>query len=106
MNRSQSQPRSYSSPEVCKATRATYRQLDYWERTGLIKPSVREASGSGTQRRYSDEDVKRVRVIMLLLGAGFSLQAIRRFMRGEGGPNAEGREKALRALKAVTAFVA
>lgn len=94
-------PRSYSSPEVCKATRATYRQLDYWERTGLVTPSIREASGSGSQRRYSEEDLERVLAIVKLLGAGFSLQAVRRFL-GDG----EALTDALRVLRTVRAWLA
>ena len=40
----------YAAPEVCKIVGITYRQLDYWARTELVTPSVRDASGSGTQR--------------------------------------------------------
>ena len=43
----------YRGPTACAATGITYRQLDYWARTGLVEPSVRPAYGSGTQRLYS-----------------------------------------------------
>ena len=43
----------YRVPEVCRTIGITYRQLDYWARTGLVTPSIREAGGSGTQRLYS-----------------------------------------------------
>ncbi len=68
----------YAAPEVCKITGITYRQLDYWDRTDLLTPSLRVASGSGTQRRYTFEDLVRLRVIKNLLDAGVSLQRIRK----------------------------
>src|SRR5699024_5829520 len=42
----------YRGPIVCKAAGITYRQLDYWARTGLVEPAVRNANGSGSQRLY------------------------------------------------------
>ncbi|MGH3263935.1 MAG: MerR family transcriptional regulator, partial [Trebonia sp.] len=42
----------YRGPTACTAAGITYRQLDYWARTGLVEPSVRAAQGSGTQRLY------------------------------------------------------
>jgi len=56
----------------------TYRQLDYWARTGLVVPSVRDASGSGTQRLYSFSDIVVLKVVKRLLNAGVSLQNIRK----------------------------
>ena len=56
----------------------TYRQLDYWARTGLLRPSISEARGSGSQRRYSYPDLVQLKVIKRLLDAGVSLQAARR----------------------------
>jgi hypothetical protein len=55
----------------------TYRQLDYWARTGLVEPSVREASGSGTSRLYSFRDILVLKIVKKLLDAGISLQNIR-----------------------------
>jgi DNA-binding transcriptional MerR regulator len=49
-----------SSVEVCRLTGVTYRQLDYWVRTGLVLPHTC-ARGSGTHRRWSDADLERVR---------------------------------------------
>src|SRR5256714_15649803 len=68
----------YRAPEVCKAVGISYRQLDYWARTGLVTPSVREAGGSGTQRLYSFRDLVQLRVIKKLLDTGVSLQKVRR----------------------------
>ncbi len=47
-----------SSPEACRRAGITFRQLDWWVRTGLIAPSVRAARGCGTRRRWSDDDVR------------------------------------------------
>src|SRR5262249_40152043 len=55
----------------------SYRQLDYWARTGLVEPSVRPASGSGTQRLYSFRDILVLKVVKRLLDTGISLQQIR-----------------------------
>ena len=68
----------YRVPEVCKVIGISYRQLDYWARTGLVTPSVREAGGSGTQRLYSFQDLVQLKVIKRLIDAGISLQRIRK----------------------------
>ena len=68
----------YRVPEVCKLVGISYRQLDYWARTGMVTPSVREAGGSGTQRLYSFRDLVQLRVIKKLLDAGVSLQNVRK----------------------------
>jgi DNA-binding transcriptional MerR regulator len=68
----------YRGPQVCTIVGITYRQLDYWARTDLLKPSISEARGSGTQRRYSYEDLLQLKVIKRLLDAGISLQSARR----------------------------
>ncbi len=67
----------YRGPTACSAAGISYRQLDYWARTGLVEPSVRTADGSGTQRLYSFRDVLLLKVIKRLLDAGVSLQQIR-----------------------------
>src|SRR5215467_7315703 len=68
----------YRVPEVCRTIGITYRQLDYWARTGLVTPSIREAGGSGTQRLYSFQDMLVLRIIKKLLDAGVGLQQIRK----------------------------
>jgi DNA-binding transcriptional MerR regulator len=65
-------------PDVCRIVGITYRQLDYWARTDLVSPSIRDASGSGTQRLYSFEDLVTLRVIKNLLDTGISLQRVRK----------------------------
>ena len=70
----------FRAPQVCKIVGITYRQLDYWARTGLLRPSVRTAHGSGSQRLYSFSDVVQLRVVKRLLDAGMSLKKIRQAM--------------------------
>jgi DNA-binding transcriptional MerR regulator len=68
----------YRGVTACNAASISYRQLDYWARTGLVVPSIRDASGSGTQRLYSFRDIVVLKVVKRLLDAGVSLQNIRR----------------------------
>ena len=68
----------YRGPQVCKLVGISYRQLDYWARTDLIRPSVADARGSGTQRIYSYRDLVELKVIKSLLDAGVSLQSARK----------------------------
>jgi DNA-binding transcriptional MerR regulator len=68
----------YRGVSACSAVGISYRQLDYWARTGLVVPSVRDASGSGTSRLYSFRDLVVLKVVKRLLDAGVSLQNIRK----------------------------
>ncbi len=67
----------YRGPVACQAAGITYRQLDYWARTGLVEPSLKEAKGSGSQRLYSFKDILVLKVIKKLLDTGISLQQVR-----------------------------
>jgi DNA-binding transcriptional MerR regulator len=67
----------YRGPTACSAAGITYRQLDYWARTGLVEPSIRSAAGSGSQRLYSFRDILVLKVVKRLLDTGVSLQNIR-----------------------------
>ncbi|MGH3423470.1 MAG: MerR family transcriptional regulator [Nocardioidaceae bacterium] len=67
----------FRGPTACTAAGITYRQLDYWARTKLVEPTVRTATGSGTQRLYSFRDILLLKIIKRLLDAGVSLQQIR-----------------------------
>lgn len=67
----------YRGPVACAAAGITYRQLDYWARTGLVEPSVRSASGSGSQRLYSFTDILVLRIVKRLIDTGVSLPNIR-----------------------------
>ncbi len=68
----------FRGPQVCTIVGITYRQLDYWARTDLIRPSIADAKGSGTHRRYSYRDLVELKVIKGLLDAGVSLQSARK----------------------------
>jgi DNA-binding transcriptional MerR regulator len=68
----------YRGVTACHAAGISYRQLDYWARTTLVVPSIRDASGSGTQRLYSFRDLVVLKVVKRLLDAGVSLQNIRK----------------------------
>ena len=67
----------YSGTQAAKIVGITYRQLDYWARTDLIRPSLAEATGSGSRRRYSYRDLLELRVIKTLLDAGIRLESVR-----------------------------
>jgi DNA-binding transcriptional MerR regulator len=67
----------YRGPTACSAAGITYRQLDYWARTGLVEPSVRPATGSGSLRLYSFRDILVLKIVKRLLDTGVSLQNIR-----------------------------
>jgi DNA-binding transcriptional MerR regulator len=67
----------YRGPTACTAAGITYRQLDYWARTGLVEPTVRAARGSGSQRLYGFRDILVLKVVKRLLDTGISLQQIR-----------------------------
>jgi DNA-binding transcriptional MerR regulator len=78
----------FRGAQVCAVVGITYRQLDYWARTGLLRPSITDAKGSGSQRRYSYGDVLELKVIKRLLDAGLKLQQARQAvecLRGELG---------------------
>jgi len=70
----------YRAPQVCSLVGITYRQLDYWARTGLITPSLQKATGSGSQRLYAFPDIVQLKVVKRLLDAGMSLKKIRKAM--------------------------
>ena len=70
----------YRVPEVTKIVGISYRQLDYWARTGLVRPSVKDAQGSGSQRLYSFQDLAVLKLIKRMLDSGVNLQQIRRAM--------------------------
>ena len=67
----------YSGTQAAKVVGITYRQLDYWARTDLIRPSLTDAAGSGSRRRYCYNDLLELRVIKTLLDAGIKLESVR-----------------------------
>jgi DNA-binding transcriptional MerR regulator len=67
----------YSGTQAAQIVGITYRQLDYWARTDLVRPSLADASGSGSRRRYSYRDLLELRMIKSLLDAGIRLETVR-----------------------------
>ncbi len=67
----------YLGKTAMEAAEITYRQLDYWARTGLVVPSVRPAKGSGSQRLYSFRDILVLKMVKRLLDLGISLQNVK-----------------------------
>ena len=67
----------YSGKSTAEIVGITYRQLDYWARTDLIRPSLTDASGSGSRRRYSYRDLLELKVVKNLLDAGIRLEQVR-----------------------------
>jgi DNA-binding transcriptional MerR regulator len=67
----------YRGATACVAAGISYRQLDYWARTGLVEPGVRGAAGSGSQRLYGFRDILVLKIVKRLLDTGVSLQNIR-----------------------------
>ena len=67
----------YSGTKAASIVGISYRQLDYWARTDLVRPSLADAAGSGSRRRYSYRDLLELRVIKSLLDAGIKLENVR-----------------------------
>ena len=75
-----SEVEGYSGLQAAKIVGISYRQLDYWARTDLIRPSIADAHGSGSQRRYSYEDLIRLKLVKRLIDNGLALQGVRRMV--------------------------
>jgi DNA-binding transcriptional MerR regulator len=67
----------FSGARAAEIVGITYRQLDYWARTDLMRPTLSDATGSGSRRRYSYTDLLELRVIKSLLDAGIRLESVR-----------------------------
>jgi DNA-binding transcriptional MerR regulator len=79
-------PVSFRISEVARVVGASQSQLAYWDRTGLVRPSLRRASGRGSRRLYSVEDIFELKILVKLLDSSIPLQRIRssfRFIRGQ-----------------------
>ena len=68
----------FSGTRAAAVVGISYRQLDYWARTDLVRPSLADASGSGSRRQYSYRDLLELRVIKSLLDAGIKLESVRK----------------------------
>jgi len=71
----------FSADVARRVVGITYRQLDYWDKTGLLRPSIKQAGGKGSRRVYSFEDLVELRVIAKLRTVGVSLPAVRKAAR-------------------------
>lgn len=69
--------RTFSGVQAADVVGISYRQLDYWARTDLVRPSATDASGSGTRREYLYRDLLELKVIKNLLDAGIKLESVR-----------------------------
>ena len=67
----------FSGRQTADVVGISYRQLDYWARTDLIRPSLTDASGSGSRRRYSYQNLLELRVVKTLIDAGIKLESVR-----------------------------
>jgi DNA-binding transcriptional MerR regulator len=67
----------YTGKKTAEIVGITYRQLDYWARTDLIRPSLTDASGSGSRRRYSYRDLLELKAVKTLMDAGIRLELVR-----------------------------
>jgi DNA-binding transcriptional MerR regulator len=80
--------KSFSTGEAVRITGVSFRNIDYWARTKFIVPSIADARGTGTERRYSFSDLLALRVARELREAGVSTQSLRRivnFLRARKG---------------------
>ncbi len=98
---------AFRGPQVCKIVGITYRQLDYWARSDIIRPSVHDAAGSGTQRLYSYRDLVELKIVKKLLDAGISLQTARKainYLRDNLGENLASAHLVLEGERSILAF--
>lgn len=85
----------FSGKQAAEVVGISYRQLDYWARTDLIRPSLADAQGSGSRRRYSYRDLVELRLVKALLDEGIKLEQVRsafeylRKQLGEDVPSAK-----------------
>jgi len=88
MNSPFSLAQSFTGKRTAEIVGITYRQLDYWARTDLVRPSITDAKGSGSRRRYGYQDLLELKVIKTLLDAGIRLEMVREafsFLRDQLG---------------------
>lgn len=68
---------TFTGAQACDIVGITYRQLDYWARTNLIRPAILDAKGSGSRRYYSYRNLLELRVVKSLLDSGIKLESVR-----------------------------
>jgi DNA-binding transcriptional MerR regulator len=79
---------AFTAEQACRLSNCTHHQLRYWDKVGLVKPSIQPTGGRpGVRRLYSFRDLVALRVVRSLLDNGMSLQRVRRawdYLRREG----------------------
>ncbi|HEX7096411.1 MAG TPA: MerR family transcriptional regulator [Acidimicrobiales bacterium] len=71
----------FSGKQAAEIVGITYRQLDYWARTNLVRPALADAKGSGSRRLYSYRNLLELKAIKTLLDAGIKLESVREVFR-------------------------
>ena len=97
---------SFTGKRTAEIVGITYRQLDYWARTDLVRPSVADATGSGSRRRYGYQDLLELKVIKTLLDAGIRLEMVREafsFLRDQLDENIASANLVINGSKSVVA---
>lgn len=106
MNTTSSLAQSFTGKRTAEIVGITYRQLDYWARTDLVRPSIADAKGSGTRRRYSYQDLLELKVIKTLLDSGIRLEMVRdafSYLRDQLGENIASANLVINGSKSVVA---
>ena len=106
MNNPHALAQSFSGKRTAEIVGITYRQLDYWARTDLVRPSVSDASGSGSRRRYGYQDLLELKVIKTLLDSGIRLEMVREafsFLREQLGEDIASANLVINGSKSVVA---
>ena len=94
----------FSGKRAAEIVNISYRQLDYWARTDLIRPSLADAHGSGSRRRYSYRDLLELKLIKTLLDNGIKLENVRQaftYVRDELGEDVSSARLVLQGNSAV-----
>ncbi len=72
---------AFTGKQAADIVGITYRQLDYWARTDLVRPSLADATGSGSRRHYGYRNLLELRMVKSLLDAGIRLESVREVFR-------------------------
>lgn len=66
----------FTTRQACDLARVSYRQADHWCRIGILTPSITEAAGSGSRRRYSLDDVRTLAVLGAIVSSGIPVSSL------------------------------
>ena len=68
----------FTTQQAARFSQLTLRQVNYFDTTKLLSPSMQIAKGKGSRRLYSFRDVVALRLIAKLRSQGLSLQSVRK----------------------------